>query len=64
MMKTTKKPIGLMDLHVRLFATSPVTEEAKVLRWFADAVVRACAEPASEMRRRVFEAVEVLKEDL
>jgi len=59
--KTAKRPADLMDIHMALLASKPVTEEAKALTAFADEVVRACAASASEMRRRVFSAVEALK---
>ncbi len=58
--KPAKRPDGLMDLHLRLMDEGSVP--LPDLESFADAVVRACAASAPEMRRRVFEAVEALRD--
>ena len=59
--KAAKRPGGLMDLHLTLCEDDGAPDEG-ALRIFADAVVRACAAPASEMRRRIFDAVEALRD--
>ena len=59
--KPVKRPSGLMDLHLRLTTEgNPPSVEAMIT--FADAIVRSCDAPASEMRRRVFAAVEALRD--
>jgi hypothetical protein len=60
--KPVKRPAGLMDLHLRLVDPSGKGIDAQALWEFADAVVRACAAPAPEMRRRIFLAVEALRD--
>lgn len=59
--KPAKRPSGLMDLHLRL-TDGPEDPCPAALATFADAVVRACDAPASDMRRRVFAAVEALRD--
>ena len=62
--KPVKRPTGLMDLHLRLIEDTDGASDVPRHRLvdFADAIVRACDAPASEMRRRVFDAVETLRD--
>jgi len=52
-----KRPRGLVVLALSLQGS----EESEPLKSFAAAVVAACDQPAAEMRRQVFTAVEALR---
>ncbi len=60
--KPAKRPANLMDLHIRITGTDEERIAREALDAFADAVVRACDAPASDMRRRIFAAVEALRD--
>ena len=60
--KTRRAPRDLMDLHLALIQQGPALFPHDAMMEFADAVIRACAAPAAEMRVRVFDAVEALRD--
>lgn len=58
--KSVTKPKGLVDLVLKLHGAT----EDEPLKAFSMEVVAACDESAADMRRRIFAAVDYLREQL